>query len=152
MQTEADDLALATERFKSFDKAKSRPLKDVMNEAQKRGRNSKKRGALFERKCKHELEAAGYSVVKAGASLGVADLWALKNGETFWVQCKSGKAVLCKQEWDELYQQATHFGAVPIYAMRKKEGRRMVTKWWVVGGDKVERRQLHKQPVEPWII
>jgi hypothetical protein len=53
--------------------------------------SSKAKGYKVERKIRLEFEKRGWLVVRAGASLGEADLICLKNGKCLLVQVKSTK-------------------------------------------------------------
>lgn len=52
--------------------------------------SAKERGSRAERKVKAHLEAEGWLVVKAGGSLGAADLVACRDGRIMLVQVKAG--------------------------------------------------------------
>ena len=59
---------------------------------------SKKKGAYWELKAQHQLEADGYYVTKAGGSLGVFDLVAVNQTHTRLIQVKGGKRPWCSPE------------------------------------------------------
>ena len=81
-----------------------------------------RRGADLERAAKHYLEDNGYYVIKSAGSKGVADLVAIKPGETLYVQCKLD-GYLTPAERVKFRKTALHFGAVPLVAWWRKEGR-----------------------------
>ena len=70
-------------------------------------------GSALELAAKRALEDNGYYVVKSGGSKGVADLVALKPGETLLVQCKTN-GYLLPAERVQLRQLALRVGAVPL--------------------------------------
>ncbi|MCW1297085.1 MAG: hypothetical protein QXX36_02240 [Candidatus Rehaiarchaeum fermentans] len=53
--------------------------------------NAKRKGYLVERKIRKLFEKNKYLVIRAGASLGVADLVCIKDGKLIFVQVKSTK-------------------------------------------------------------
>ena len=81
-----------------------------------------RRGADLERAAKHYLEDNGYYVIKSAGSKGVADLVAIKPGETLYVQCKLD-GYLTPAERVSFRQAALASGAVPVVARWVKEGR-----------------------------
>jgi Holliday junction resolvase len=81
-----------------------------------------RRGADLERAAKHYLEDNGYYVIKSAGSKGVADLVAIKPGETLYVQCKLD-GYLLPDERVRFRQAALKSGAVPVVARWVKEGR-----------------------------
>jgi hypothetical protein len=72
-------------------------------------------GRDLEYAARNYLQVNGYIVVRAASSKGIADLVALKLGETLLVQCKTGGA-LGPAERYELYGSAVLVGAVPLLA------------------------------------
>jgi len=83
-----------------------------------------RRGADLERAAKHHLEDNGYYVIKSAGSKGVADLVAIKPGETLLVQCKRPKdGYLLPAERVALRQLALRLGAVPLAGYWYKQGR-----------------------------
>jgi Holliday junction resolvase len=90
--------------------------------------SSKRKGAHKERQSKQLLEADGWHVTKAGGSLGVADLVALKDGERpLLVQVKATAggpfAHFGPGERGELLSVARGAGAVPVLAWWKPRAR-----------------------------
>jgi len=81
-----------------------------------------RRGADLERAAKHYLEDNGYYVIKSAGSKGIADLVAIKPGETLYVQCKLD-GYLTPAERVSFRQAALTSGAAPIVARWVKEGR-----------------------------
>lgn len=61
---------------------------DTLARRQRQGRQNKRKGAEGERKAKKRLEAQGYTVIKAGGSLGCFDLIALGPQDIRAVQVK----------------------------------------------------------------
>lgn len=59
--------------------------------------NKYKRGAHFEYKIKHLLEDNGFIVLRTAGSHGFADLVALRNGITYFLQLKYGKPATKKE-------------------------------------------------------
>ena len=81
-----------------------------------------RRGADLERAAKRYLEDNGYYVIKSAGSKGVADLVAIKPGETLYVQCKLD-GYLLPDERVRFRQAALKSGAVPLVARWTKNGR-----------------------------
>lgn len=74
--------------------------------------NAKAKGARSERKVKKKLEAAFWSVVKAGGSLGLWDLVAVRRtGEVLLVQVKTNR-MPSRQEMEKLQAFANEFVGV----------------------------------------
>lgn len=91
-----------------------------MNES-RGGSRPKRRGVAFERDTRLALEACGYCVVRAAASLGPIDLVALPDagGERILlVQCKRDGR-MGREEWNCLLRIATRGRAIPLLAMRE---------------------------------
>lgn len=91
------------------------------------GNHNKAAGTRRELKAKKLLEDDGYLVVRAAASLGKADLVAVKPGQVLLVQVKSGVG-LSPTEWNDLYAASIRYGATPIHCavlFRKVEWRRI---------------------------
>lgn len=55
---------------------------------------SKRKGYMVERKIRKIFESKGWRVVRAGGSLGEADLICIKNGKCILLQVKSSKSKL----------------------------------------------------------
>ena len=101
------------------------------------------RGYSFERTIAGQLRQDGYLCVRAGGSHGVADVVALKPGQTLLIQAKID-GLISVAEWNELYAIAQRLDAVPLLAWRPKRGRveyRRMTGLRVVRGE---------QPYEVW--
>ena len=79
------------------------------------------KGYAFEQKVAGHLAQEGYFVIRAGGSHGVADLVALKWGETLLVQCKTN-GVISIGDWNALYGVAQRVGAVALVAFRPSRG------------------------------
>jgi Holliday junction resolvase len=80
------------------------------------------RGDYFERTTRRALEAHGWVVIRAGGSLGPADLWAARNGSTMlMVACKLNGTIPPKER-ESLRQAAHQAGARPLMATRSKRG------------------------------
>jgi Holliday junction resolvase len=73
-------------------------------------------GTLFERQVQAHLARNGYFVIRAAGSHGVADIVALKHGQTLLVQCK--RAQMRGREWNALLEIAAQCDALPILAER----------------------------------
>lgn len=83
---------------------------------------NRQRGDYFERQARDALTAWGWLVVRAGGSLGVADLVALKLGHTpLLISCKlSGR--IDPAEREQFHDAARAAGARAIVASRPKPG------------------------------
>ena len=89
------------------------------------------RGRRFEYRVRDHLRERGFFVVRAAKSKGVADLIAIRRGDTpLLVQCKGGRrggsASLPPDEWNALYDAALAAGAIPLLACRVKRRIRFV--------------------------
>ena len=80
------------------------------------------RGASFERAVAADLTKRGYVTTRAAGSHGIADVVALKDGQSpLLVQCKTnGK--MSAAEIRALRQAAHKAGAIPIKASRPRRG------------------------------
>jgi Holliday junction resolvase len=89
-------------------------------------RNNRARGDYFERQARHALEARGWFVIRSAGSFGIADLVALREGNTpMLVSCKlSGR--IGPAERHELLETARTSGARAVVAMRPRAGRVML--------------------------
>ena len=76
---------------------------------------SKAKGRRYEHKAKRLLEAAGYTVARPGASLGVFDLWALGPVDIRLVQVKGGIRPYCRP----LEREAMALAVAPPNASRE---------------------------------
>ena len=85
--------------------------------------SNRSRGDYLERQTRSALKAHGWIVTRAGGSLGVADLVALRAGNTpLLVQCKlDGR--MGPSERLELVETCRAAGARPIMAARSKRGK-----------------------------
>jgi hypothetical protein len=82
-------------------------------------------GTRFEHKCRDDLEANGYDVIRAAGSKGSTkvDLAAFKPGQLLLIQCKSD-GVLPPAEWDRIVEVAGWIGgAIPVLAANGIRGR-----------------------------
>jgi Holliday junction resolvase len=84
--------------------------------------NNRARGDYLERQTIAALQAHGWLCIRAGGSRGVADVWALRAGNTpLLVQCKlDGK--MGPGERTALIEASRQGGARPIMAARSKRG------------------------------
>lgn len=80
-------------------------------------------GAVLERAAKKVLEDGGYYVIKSGGSKGIADLVALKPGETVLVQCK-GNGYIAPAERVAFRKLGLRLGAVCLLGRWEKTGPR----------------------------
>lgn len=77
------------------------------------------RGLAFERKCRRKLERHGWTVIRAAASKGPADLIAFKAGhDPLFVECKNNGRLDYK-DWNALYDRCEELGVVPILAWQQ---------------------------------
>jgi len=78
------------------------------------------RGLNFERKVRRKLERHGWTVIRAAASKGPADLIAFKAGhDNLFIECKIGGR-LDTEDWNSFYDMCQELGVVPILAWQKK--------------------------------
>lgn len=85
--------------------------------------SSRARGDYFERQTRDALKAHDWLVIRSAGSLGVADLVALRMGNTpLLVSCKLGGRI-DPGERDDLELAARSAGARPVVASRPKNGR-----------------------------
>jgi len=84
---------------------------------------NRQRGDYFERQVRDTLTAHGWLVIRSAGSLGVADLVALRKGNTpTLVSCKlSGR--IDPAERTAILDAADHAGARAVVAMRPRGGR-----------------------------
>lgn len=117
-------------------------------------------GSAFEHRVKDALEAAGWFVVRAAGSHGVADLIAIGPSLTIctfhgdavrtgprviMVQCKRGYQ--CPpDEWNGLYDAAAKYDAAPVLAYKVKRG---VIGWKRMVGRKSGVKGT-RAPAEDW--
>jgi len=80
-------------------------------------------GYTFELRIAGILQTNGYYVIRAAGSHGIADLVAMKTGETVFVQCKAGQSKIPLPEWNRLYAVASMLGAIPVLVTRDRLGR-----------------------------
>ena len=78
-------------------------------------------GGDLERAAKKHLETEGYYVVKSAGSKGLADLVALKRGETLLIQCKT-RGTMTRAARMALRMLALRVGATPLLCSWYKEG------------------------------
>jgi Holliday junction resolvase len=87
---------------------------------------NRQRGDYFERQVKLTLEAHGWVVLRSAGSLGVADLVALRKGNTpSLVSCKLGGRI-DPHERTALLDAADIAGARAVVAMRPRGGRVLI--------------------------
>lgn len=88
--------------------------------------SNRQRGDYFERQVKDTLTAHGWIVVRSAGSLGIADLVALRKGNTpTLVSCKLGGKI-GPAERTALMDAADMAGARAVVAMRPKGGRVLI--------------------------
>lgn len=86
------------------------------------GKSNRRRGDYFERQTRAALTARGWVIVRAAGSLGVADLCALRAGNTpLLVSCKIS-GILRPAERAALLDAARIGGARAVVAMRSQPG------------------------------
>lgn len=84
---------------------------------------NRQRGDYFERQVRDTLTAHGWVVVRSAGSLGIADLVALRKGNTpTLVSCKLGGRIGPKER-TALMDAADQAGARAVVAMRPRGGR-----------------------------
>jgi Holliday junction resolvase len=84
---------------------------------------NRQRGDYFERQVVHTLRAHGWVVIRSAGSLGVADIVALRKGNTpSLVSCKLGGRIGPKER-AEILDAADRAGGRAVVAMRPRNGR-----------------------------
>jgi Holliday junction resolvase len=87
------------------------------------GKSNRQRGDYFERQARDALEARGWYVIRSAGSLGVADLVALRLGNTpMLVSCKLSGRIGPSERFD-LLEACRLSGARGVVAMRPRAGR-----------------------------
>jgi hypothetical protein len=84
---------------------------------------AQRRGTYYEKRTAAALRDAGYEVIEARASKGLADLWAAKVGQLLMVQVKAGEADLEDGWWNDLFGTATRHGALAVVADYPRAGK-----------------------------
>lgn len=102
-----------------------------------------RRGYTFETAIRADLESDGYWTIRAAGSHGLADVIAIKPGQTLAVQAKLGP--MPHDEWNALYRLCTEFGMVPLVADKPKRGQ---IRYRRITGEHVARS--HSWPCEQW--
>jgi Holliday junction resolvase len=86
------------------------------------GASPRRRGDYFERQTRAYLETHGWLVVRAGGSLGVADLLAIsRHHSPLLVSCKLGGKIR-PRERDAITMAAKRYGAHAVVAWRPTRG------------------------------
>lgn len=95
-----------------------------------------RKGADFERRCRQDLEDAGWQVVRSAASKGPADLWATRVEQgrlrLLMVQVKANSRPIGVREWNTFCQHCELSLAEPIIA--DKLPGRPAPIWWKITG------------------
>lgn len=125
-------------------KAKELGLTDGSRHGGANGRTAYRRGRDFEYSTKKRLEKAGFVVLRSPASKGLADLWAVKDGKIWFVQCKLHGAI-SPAECDALYDFAHEAGATPVIAQRPT-GKTRGFEFFEVTGHRGPLRGKHPRP------
>lgn len=100
------------------------------------------RGRGLEYRARKALEAAGYCVIRAAQSKGVADLWAASHGkELLFVSCKLGNGGCGPAERKALYTATLKAGALGVVCWQRKP--RGPMRWLVVN-------ELNSYEPEEW--
>lgn len=119
------------------------------------------RGAKFEHETRDVLTDNGYVVIRSAASKSPVDLVALTSkgwlydnetlipvpGHVLLIQCKTnGKCD--PAEWNHLYELAGAAGAVPVLAVRERDGRKVrVALYRMTGPKDGSGRRSPKEPL-----
>lgn len=105
------------------------------------------RGRALEYRAQAALIADGYYAQRSPGSKGIADILAVKKGQTLFVQCKRGTGqMLSAADWNELVATAARHGGLPIYAEATPGGQLW---WWLLTGPR-QPRQRANLPREQW--
>lgn len=81
------------------------------------GNNNYTRGAAYERKVKETLESHGWYAVRAAGSHGLTDVVAFDGyGQSYFIQCKTGKSRMSRKDMIALAEIAQKYNAVPVIA------------------------------------
>ena len=84
---------------------------------------AQRRGTRYEKLAAAKLRRDGYFVMEARASKGLADLLALKIGQTLMIQVKGGDADLRGSWFNELFDAAIRHGAWAVIADYPRPGK-----------------------------
>ena len=115
---------------------------------------AKRKGADFERRCRRDLDGAGWLTVKSSDSKGVADLIALRreagsSTRVLLIEAKGGRNQYCgPAQWNLLWETAWRIGAEPVLA--DKAVGIAAPRWWRLTGPKSGRGEA--QPRKPFDI
>ena len=121
---------------------------EAISELKMGGNPRYRRGRDFEYSTKRKLESRGYVVMRSPASKTPADLWAVKAGKIYFVQCKLSGEFGSVAEWNTFLDYAASAGAVPLLANRPKGGRGV--EFWLITGKKDGSRK--PQPKIPYDV
>lgn len=105
------------------------------------------RGIYLERRVAEILSARGWYTIRAAGSHGIADVVALRRGESVLVQCKTG-GVIGGTEWNRLHDLAEVLGAVPVVAQYDSDTHRRIVFVEVVGTHAARSRDW---PHRTWV-
>ena len=105
-----------------------------------------RRGARFEHQALYDLRGNGYWPQRTPGSRSPVDVIAIKQGQVLFVQCKTDGA-LPPAPWNELYDLARRYGAIPVLADRPAPA---VVRYWRLEARKQPGR--HSQPRAPFAI
>ena len=120
---------------------------EAITELKMSGAKMYRKGRDFEYAVKKNLEKHGYLVMRSPASKTPADLWAIKDGEALFVQCKL-KGAFPVDEWNEFMDYAEEAGVKPILANRPKSGRGF--EYWLLTDKKDGSKK--PQPKTPYVV
>ena len=110
------------------------------------GRGQYQRGTRFEHQALYYFRANGYYAQRTPGSRSPVDVVAVKQGQTLFIQCKTDGS-LPPAPWNELYDLARRYGAIPVLAGRPAPA---VVRYWRLEARKQPGR--HSQPRAPFAI
>jgi len=104
------------------------------------------RGRTLEHRARHELEAAGWWVIRSAGSKGAADLVAFNGGRIGFVQCKLSPGPLPKGERAAMWRLQWESGAPGAELVHYLRSSRGVYEWrQLTGPGPNDYREWHPQ-------
>lgn len=97
------------------------------------------RGIYLERRVAEDLATRGWFTIRAAGSHGVADVVAIRPGETVFIQCKTDGQIR-GTEWNRLYEICHGLGTVPLVAQWETKTHRKIMYVQITGPHKAHSR------------
>ena len=98
----------------------------------------------FEYRVRDDMKKHGFIAVRSPASKTPTDVYCIGYEVKVFIQCKTN-GVLGPKEWNEFWDFCKSVNAIPVLAMKGKNGRGIEYK--LLTGRKVPR---HRQPMKDW--